>query len=400
MSDDNKFLAGNKTHAFSFQGSSGGYFPVWLVNILLTVFTAGLFLPWAMVRARRYFYENTELAGARFSYHATGGAIFVGWICLALLYVILVVNVVNDNAFLTLCMVLLFIAFAPFLIMQGLRYQLLMTKLNGLRFSFKASPLRAWWVMLGCPLLIAILVAVVMGLIFTIAGSSQSMIGIIVGIVLSVLVGLVGTALMQGIYAAQWYGLLVNNLRYGKHRFAINLNVKTCTFIYLKAMLLFIPFIAVVLFMVVPSIIQIMQYSVYGAESEEAMLGVAMSLFSTFMLSYLIYIVGILVCFSFAFVKLRNYAYQQMSLEGGITFRSTASVGSFVWIILSNFMVCGITFGLAWPWAKVRLTRYLLENTHVDGELDNLALVDHDEQPRNDPASVLGRGFSILPFAL
>ncbi|ELY5870263.1 DUF898 family protein [Cronobacter sakazakii] len=400
MSDDNKFLAGNKTHAFSFQGSGGGYFPVWLVNILLTVFTAGLFLPWAMVRARRYFYENTELAGARFSYHATGGAIFVGWICLALLYVVLVVNVVNDNAFLTLCMVLLFIAFAPFLIMQGLRYQLLMTKLNGLRFSFKASPLRAWWVMLGCPLLIAILVAVVMGLIFTIAGSSQSMIGIIVGIVLSVLVGLVGTALMQGIYAAQWYGLLVNNLQYGKHRFAINLNVKTCTFIYLKAMLLFIPFIAVVLFMVVPSIIQIMQYSVYGAESEEAMLGVAMSLFSTFMLSYLIYIVGILVCFSFAFVKLRNYAYQQMSLEGGITFRSTASVGSFVWIIMSNFMVCGITFGLAWPWAKVRLTRYLLENTHVDGELDNLALVDHDEQPRNDPASVLGRGFSILPFAL
>ncbi|CCJ95389.1 FIG018993: membrane protein [Cronobacter malonaticus 681] len=47
MSDDNKFLAGNKTHAFSFQGSGGGYFPVWLVNILLTVFTAGLFLPWA-----------------------------------------------------------------------------------------------------------------------------------------------------------------------------------------------------------------------------------------------------------------------------------------------------------------------------------------------------------------
>ncbi|EPN9383804.1 DUF898 family protein [Cronobacter malonaticus] len=400
MSDDNKFLAGNKTHAFSFQGSGGGYFPVWLVNILLTVFTAGLFLPWAMVRARRYFYENTELAGARFSYHATGGAIFVGWICLALLYVVFVVNVVNDNAFLTLCMVLLFIAFAPFLIMQGLRYQLLMTKLNGLRFSFKASPLRAWWVMLGCPLLIAILVAVVMGLVFTIAGSSQSMTGIFVGIALSVLVGLVGTALMQGIYAAQWYGLLVNNLQYGKHPFAINLNVKTCTFIYLKAMLLFIPFIAVVMFMVVPSIIQIMQYSVYGAESEEAMLGVAMSLFSTFMLSYLIYIVGILVCFSFAFVKLRNYAYQQMSLEGGITFRSTASVGSFVWIILSNFMVCGITFGLAWPWAKVRLTRYLLENTHVDGELDNLALVDHDEQPRNDPASVLGRGFSILPFAL
>ncbi|EJJ0660027.1 YjgN family protein [Cronobacter sakazakii] len=400
MSDDNKFLAGNKTHAFSFQGSGGGYFPVWLVNILLTVFTAGLFLPWAMVRARRYFYENTELAGARFSYHATGGAIFVGWICLALLYVVFVINAVYENTFLTLCMVLLFIAFAPFLIMQGLRYQLLMTKLNGLRFSFKASPLRAWWVMLGCPLLIAILVTAVMGLVFTIAGSSQSMTGIIVGIVLSVLVGLVGTALMQGIYAAQWYGLLVNNLQYGKHRFAINLNIKNCTFIYLKAMLLFVPFIAVALIMLAPVMTQMLHYSVYGMNSQEEMLSFLISLIMSVLLPYFIYMAGILVCFSFAFVKLRNYAYQQMSLEGGITFRSTASVGSFVWIILSNFMVCGITFGLAWPWAKVRLTRYLLENTHVDGELDNLALVDHDEQPRNDPASVLGRGFSILPFAL
>ncbi|EIZ9495727.1 YjgN family protein [Cronobacter sakazakii] len=400
MSDDNKFLAGNKTHAFSFQGSGGGYFPVWLVNILLTVFTAGLFLPWAMVRARRYFYENTELAGARFSYHATGGAIFVGWICLALLYVVFVINAVYENTFLTLCMVLLFIAFAPFLIMQGLRYQLLMTKLNGLRFSFKASPLRAWWVMLGCPLLIAILVTAVMGLVFTIAGSSQSMTGIIVGIALSVLVGLVGTALMQGIYAAQWYGLLVNNLQYGKHRFAINLNVKICTFIYLKAMLLFVPFIAVALIMLAPVMTQMLHYSVYGMNSQEEMLSFLISLIMSVLLPYFIYMIGILVCFSFAFVKLRNYAYQQMSLEGGITFRSTASVGSFVWIILSNFMVCGITFGLAWPWAKVRLTRYLLENTHVDGELDNLALVDHDEQPRNDPASVLGRGFSILPFAL
>lgn len=400
MSDDNKFLAGNKTHAFSFQGSGGGYFPVWLVNILLTVFTAGLFLPWAMVRARRYFYENTELAGARFSYHATGGAIFVGWICLALLYVVFVINAVYENTFLTLCMVLLFIAFAPFLIMQGLRYQLLMTKLNGLRFSFKASPLRAWWVMLGCPLLIAILVTAVMGLVFTIAGSSQSMTGIIVGIALSVLVGLVGTALMQGIYAAQWYGLLVNNLQYGKHRFAINLNVKACTVIYLKAMLLFVPFIAVALIMLAPVMTQMLHYSVYGMNSQEEMLSFLISLIMSVLLPYFIYMIGILVCFSFAFVKLRNYAYQQMSLEGGITFRSTASVGSFVWIILSNFMVCGITFGLAWPWAKVRLTRYLLENTHVDGELDNLALVDHDEQPRNDPASVLGRGFSILPFAL
>ncbi|ALB61474.1 FIG018993: membrane protein [Cronobacter condimenti 1330] len=400
MSDDNKFPAGNKTHAFSFQGSGGGYFPIWLVNIVLTVITAGLFLPWAMVRARRYFYENTELAGARFSYHATGRAIFVGFLCLAILYVVFLINAVHENTLLNLCIMVLFIAFAPFLIMQGLRYQLLMTQLNGLRFSFKAGPLRAWWVMMGCPLLIAVLLFAVLAIVFTLVGSSGSVSGIITGIVLAIVIGLGGTALIQGVTASMWFSLLVNNLQYGKHRFAINLNVKTCTFIYIKAMLLFVPFIALVMFMVVPMITQIFQYSIYGGDSEAAMLGVASSLFSTMFLAYMIYLAGILVCYSFALVRIRNYVYQQMSLEGGITFRSTVTVGAFVWLLASNFVVCGITFGLAWPWAKVRMTRYLLENTHVDGELDNLALVDHDEQARNDPASVLGRGFSILPFAL
>ena len=387
------------SRSFVFTGSGKGYFPIWIVNVLLTIVTAGLFLPWALVRARRYFYENTSLSGERFSFHATGGSIFVGWLGLLVLYIIFIVAMAGNSVWLTLLMVTLFIVFVPWLVTQGLRYQMQMTQLNGVRFNFRTSALQAWWVMLGLPLLVAIAVAVVSGIAFSATASAGSIDGMITGGVIATLILIFGSAIIQGVYAAKWYGLLVNNLQYGTLRFSAQFSVKKCTVIYLLSMLLFIPFIFVALWLVVPPMIQIAQMSAFGA-NEDAIMSVVTSVFASFMMAYLLYIVGILVCFSFAFVKLRNYLYSMMSVEGGIQFRSTASTGQFVWLVLSNIFVVSITLCLAWPWAKARVTRYLLENTHVDGDLDALNPQDHSEQPGKDPASLLARGLSVMPFAL
>ncbi|ROP60024.1 uncharacterized membrane protein YjgN (DUF898 family) [Enterobacter sp. BIGb0383] len=387
------------SRSFVFTGSGKGYFPVWIVNVLLTIVTLGLFLPWALVRARRYFYENTSLSGERFSFHATGGSIFVGWLGLMVLYIIFIAAVASNSIWLTLLMVVLFILFVPWLVTQGLRYQLHMTQLNGVRFNFRASPLQAWWVMLGLPLLVAIAVAVVSGIAFSASTSAGSIDGIITGGVIGTLILIFGTAIIQGVYAAKWYGLLVNNLQYGTQRFSAQFSVKKCTVIYLLSMLLFIPFIFVALWMIVPPMVQIAQMSAFGA-SEEAIMSLLASVYTSLIMAYLLYFVGILVCFSFAFVKLRNYLYSMMSMEGGIQFRSTAATGHFVWLVLSNIALVSITLGLAWPWAKARVTRYLLENTHVDGDLDALNPQDHSEQPGKDPASLLARGLSVMPFAL
>lgn len=399
MSGDNQIPVRENSRPFVFSGSGKGYFPVWIVNVLLTIVTLGLFLPWALVRARRYFYENTSLSGERFSFHATGGSIFVGWLGLVILYIIFIAAMVNGGVGLTLLMVALFVLFVPWLITQGLRYQMQMTQLNGVRFNFRASPLQAWWVMLGLPLLVAIAVALVSGLAFSGATSAGSIDGMVIGGALSLLILLFGTAIIQGVYAAKWYGLLVNNLQYGTLRFSANFSVKKCTIIYLLSMLLFIPFIFVAMWVMVPAIMQIAQLSMYGAD-QQAIMGVVASLYGSIMLAYLLYIIGILVCISFAMVKLRNYLYSMMSLEGGIQFRSTVTTGYFVWLVLSNLVLVSITLGLAWPWAKARATRYLLENTHVDGDLDALNPKDHSEQPGKDPASLLARGLSVMPFAL
>ncbi|WP_038928812.1 DUF898 family protein, partial [Yersinia pestis] len=57
-------------HRVAFKGEGGEYFSIWLVNLLLTIITLGVYSAWATVRRRRYFYGNTELNGDRFDYHA------------------------------------------------------------------------------------------------------------------------------------------------------------------------------------------------------------------------------------------------------------------------------------------------------------------------------------------
>ncbi|MDF7761470.1 DUF898 family protein [Kosakonia cowanii] len=385
---------------FRFQGSGKGYFVVWLVNILLTLITLGIYLPWALIRARRYFYENTDLEGARFSYHATGRSIFVGWLCLLALYVIFLINIVHQNTLLQLCMMGLFILFFPWLITQGLRYQMLMTEINGVRFNFYASPLRAWWVMMGCPLLIIIATVVIFSLFTSSAVSAGSYAATFTLIAIGSLVLLLGIAVMQGVFAAQWFGMLVNNLQYSKLKFSGNFSMKKCITIVVLSMLLFIPFIALVMVMIVPSMITMMQaaYMVQGDPEQMAMM--MGPLYGKIILSYLIYIFGAVVCFTFAFVKLRAYLYSQLALEGEIRFSSTVTVGRMLWLSISNMAVCLVTLFLAWPWAKVRMTRYLLENTHVHGNLEALTLEDHGIQPAKDPANLLARGLSFYPVAI
>jgi hypothetical protein len=56
---------------FEFSGSGSEYFRIWIVNILLTIMTIGIYSAWAKVRNRSYFYGNTRVHGAAFEYLAS-----------------------------------------------------------------------------------------------------------------------------------------------------------------------------------------------------------------------------------------------------------------------------------------------------------------------------------------
>ncbi|MET2872051.1 DUF898 family protein, partial [Exiguobacterium profundum] len=54
-----------------FIGSGSEYFRIWIVNLLLTIVTLGIYSAWAKVRTLQYFYRNTQLAGSSFDYHGS-----------------------------------------------------------------------------------------------------------------------------------------------------------------------------------------------------------------------------------------------------------------------------------------------------------------------------------------
>lgn len=66
-----------------FQGTTWGYFRIWIVNVLLTVLTCGVYAAWAKVRTRRYFLRQTLLDGQPFEFEGNPVAMLFGHVLIA-----------------------------------------------------------------------------------------------------------------------------------------------------------------------------------------------------------------------------------------------------------------------------------------------------------------------------
>lgn len=61
-----------------FTGSTREYFRLWVVNLLFTLVSFGVFSAWAKVRKKKYFYGNTRLDGDSLDYFGQPLAILKG----------------------------------------------------------------------------------------------------------------------------------------------------------------------------------------------------------------------------------------------------------------------------------------------------------------------------------
>ncbi|GAB5604791.1 YjgN family protein [Sideroxyarcus sp. TK5] len=139
-------------HAFEFTGKGWEYFRIWIVNLLLSILTLGIYSAWAKVRRLQYFYRNTQLAGASFEYHGTPIAILKGrLIAFALLAAYTVAG--QMNPLLGILIFVLLAAVMPWLIVRSLRFKLFNSSYRGLRFGFAGSDGAAYAVFLLFPIL-------------------------------------------------------------------------------------------------------------------------------------------------------------------------------------------------------------------------------------------------------
>ena len=138
------------TRRLSFHGSGGTLFGIYVVNILLTIATFGLYRFWGKVRIRRFVLSQTSFVGDRFAYHGTGRELLLGFMK-ALLFVGLPITALSAVARLSgdksiaiatqaFTSLLVFI-FIPIAMVGARRYRLSRTSWRGIRFSFRG---KAW----------------------------------------------------------------------------------------------------------------------------------------------------------------------------------------------------------------------------------------------------------------
>lgn len=327
--------ASREFHRLSFTGSAGEYFGIWIVNILLTIITLGIYSAWAKVRRNRYFYGNTVLLGRAFDYHAKGMQIFIGrLIVFGYLVVYNILLAVFPVAGIILAVVILF--FVPWLIMRGLRFSARVTSYRNIRFDFVGRMGGAFVAFMAGP--------------------------VIAVLSLGILVPL----------ASRWmYRYIGNNLRYGGRSFATDPRLgeiyKTWLFSALIVILGLLIIGAVVIANLSLLVALIDGTTTVAPELQASLffLGVVgyIAVFLSFGIAALFYRAGV-----------RNIAWSATVFDDRHALRSDLPRLGYVWVAISNVVVTIVTLGLMRPWAAVRMARYVNVHTAVrfDGDVGEI----------------------------
>ena len=317
-------------YSVQFHGTAGEYFGIWIVNLLLSIVTLGIYSAWAKVRTNRYFYQNTEIGGRRFDYHATGGQILIGRIIIVVSFI-----AIQILALVPVMLAVVLVAFVlvfPWLLMRSLRFNARVTSWSNVRFNFHGQTGGAFLVYLLYPFLV----------IFTLF-----------------------LAWPFADRARRKY--VINHHALGQSRFAFSSGIGP----FYGAVFAAIGIMLVVLALSLASALPVLT----ALFNDMRLLENEFFLMRNMMLIVQAYI-GVIAAFVIAGIVyagiIRNILFNGTSIEGGHRLQSTVSVPRYTWISLTNALAILVTLGLMLPWAKVRMARYLADQTEVivNGDLD------------------------------
>lgn len=120
---------------FQFEGNATEYFKIWIVNVLLTIATLGIYSAWAKVRTESYFYGNTKVNGSSFRYTAEPLNILKGRVLSVIVFALFWVlfNFYPDLIIWTLGAAILTF---PFVVVASTSFRLRNTVYRNIRFQF------------------------------------------------------------------------------------------------------------------------------------------------------------------------------------------------------------------------------------------------------------------------
>jgi uncharacterized membrane protein YjgN (DUF898 family) len=306
-----------------FTGSGAEYFGIWIVNLLLTIVTLGIYSAWAKVRRLQYFYRHTEVAGSSFDFHGSPTRILIGRV-IALGMLFAYNYSVRLQSALTI-VILAAIAFVmPWLLRNSFRFRLYNTSWRGTRFHFRGTVARAYRVFL--------------------------LNGFLALITLYVMAPFVHQRLKAYQHDNSWFG---------RTRCSFHARAGQFYLIYLLLLGAIVVFWLVIGFSGVGgALASLFQAQRHGGHSNPQ---------AFFRVMAILYGAVILMAVSIGPVfhaLITNLIWNNTRL-GEHRIECNMSPLVLIWITASNFVLVVVTLGLFIPWAMVRLARFQLESVRL-----------------------------------
>lgn len=323
-----------------FTGMAAEYFRIWIVNLLLTVLTLGIYAAWAKVRTRNYFAAHTRLLGHTFEYTANPLRILIGnVIVLGMAAVYGWAGTISPGV--VALVLLLFLAIFPWLLVKSVAFNARNTRYRGLRFGFDGRVGEAARVFLLYPVLSA----------FTLH-------------------------LLYPWVAKEQRNYLVGRHRFGRTGFSFAGATRGYYRIFLRAAALIAPLVVCYFVLIVAFTLQ---KSVGGARIWIGVAGLAL----------LPALVAAVAGRFYYYTAMFNYVWNHTTV-GRHGFVATLRPGRMAGMQLGNAFAVLFSLGLLYPWARIRELRFILGNLQVvqrGGWEEFVAGAEADEPALGDAAS-------------
>jgi uncharacterized membrane protein YjgN (DUF898 family) len=338
----------------NFSGRTGEYFQIWLVNTALTLASVGLYMPWARVRTRRYFLGQIRLQESGLDYQANPRAMFFGWVVIGLGFTLLssfgdlltmgltsavqlwvkgswIVPLLSAGVVGVILLIQL--VTLSWLLVQSLRYNSSMTSYRNLRFGFGNVEARFnLWKEMVILLLLRFLVPISLGL-------------------------------LQPYAAWRWRRFLIRHRRFGTTPFAFTAKPSDFRRLHLQALPLLLPAIA--------SIATLLLSVALAINKVISTPGVtAPSLIPSFILTVLAIAMAIasipllLIWSCWLEARAASLSWRCTHL-GELRFACAWRARDLIRLRLLHGLALIFSLGLAWPWVRIRETRYRLQRISV-----------------------------------
>ena len=382
-------------HPLEFSGRGGEYFRVWIVNVLLSIVTLGLYTPWARRRTVQYFYGHTLVADSPLEFTAPQRKMVTGFVLLVLLTLAYNIAVDTGQDMAVALLLLGGAVLAPYLWASAMRFRLGNTRWRGLRLRFAASwreVYSASWPVFAIAL---VWIGVVFGLRWVAPELAQALDGATPD-------GDERSSAMPALPPALWALLLLGvvlsllcfiRLEYNYQSLLVlrtHLGAEAGRWkpVYMDFVKIWLATVGVFLLCVL-GMVALVTLAAGGSVALLAGLGKNAGVWVFFLFLFGFFALFMLLLLASAPARAYREArmfllqWNNIGVSQVARFRCTLSVRGFVWLRVRNLLLTLLTLGFYRPFARVSEYAMKLESVtlHVKGGLDQLAgqMLRHQE---------------------